>query len=147
MLRRSEEGIEDEDIGVMHSGKRFRLSGVKRTVTKREGECSSIEGNDYDLVLPDEAELWEIETMTTQYQSDEDSSQTEHCVGPTDPSTNWNKEVSLENPMQTSGKNNTISLSQNSGSSTIVVSHIVPRGTAPRRMDNDLRMPIFNGNG
>jgi len=37
MLRRSEEGIEEEDFGVLRSGKIFWLSGVKRTATNREG--------------------------------------------------------------------------------------------------------------
>jgi len=151
MLRRSEERIEEEDVEVLRSGKIFRLSGAKRTATNREGECSSTEGSDYDSILPDETKLWEIETTTTQYQSDEDSSQAEHCVGPTNPSTTWNKEVRPENLLQTSfqtsEKNIKISLSQNSGIGTIVVSQTIPGGTAPRRMADDLRILIFNGNG
>lgn len=59
MLRRSEEGLEEEDIGLLCSGKIFRLSGVKRTATNREGECSSTEGSDYGSVLLEESEFWE----------------------------------------------------------------------------------------
>jgi len=55
MLRRSEEGVEEEEVGVLCSGKRFRLSGVKRSASNKEGECSSTEGSDYDSVLPEEA--------------------------------------------------------------------------------------------
>lgn len=38
MLRRSEEGVVGEEVGILRSGKRFQLSGVKITTTKREGE-------------------------------------------------------------------------------------------------------------
>lgn len=55
MLKRLEEGIEKEYVGLLHSGKIFRLSGVKRIVMNKEGECSSTEGSDYDSVLLDEA--------------------------------------------------------------------------------------------
>jgi len=66
MLRRSIEGTkEEEDVGLLHSGKRFRLSGVKKTLTDREGEYSPTEGSDYGSVLPDNMEIWEIETATT----------------------------------------------------------------------------------
>jgi len=61
MLRRSKE-VEEEDTRVLHSVKIFRLSGVKRTATIREGDCSSTEGSDYDSVLPEEAIFWEVET-------------------------------------------------------------------------------------
>lgn len=64
MLRRLEEGIEEEEVGVLHSGFFFWLSGGKRTATNREGECTSNEGSDYDLVLPEEEEFWDTETTT-----------------------------------------------------------------------------------
>jgi len=65
MLRRLEEGIEEEYGGVLGSGKIFWLSGVKRTVTNKKRECSSTEGSDYGSVLPDEAEFQETKTTTT----------------------------------------------------------------------------------
>lgn len=102
MLRRLEEGIEEEDVRVLCSGKRFQLSGVKKTMTNREGECSSTEGNDYASVLLEEIEFWETKTTTSQYQSDEDSSQARNSVGPTTPGTTQNKEVRPETPSQTS---------------------------------------------
>jgi len=89
--------------------------------------------------------------MTTQYQSDEDSSQAEHYVRPSHPSTTWNKEVRLENPVktsfQTSGNNSKNSISQSSGSGAIVVIQTFPGGTTPKRMDDDQRILVFNGNG
>lgn len=36
MLRRSEEVIKEEEAGVLHSGKKFRLSGVNITMTNTE---------------------------------------------------------------------------------------------------------------
>ena len=87
---------------MLRSGKIFRLRGAKRTVTDREGECSSTEGSDYGLVLPDEEELWEKKTVTTQYHSDKDSSQVEHYVGPTTLGAAWNAEVRPKSPMKTS---------------------------------------------
>lgn len=78
---------------MLHSGKGFRLSGVKQTVTDREGEYSPIEGSDYGSVLPDDTEIWEIETATTQYQSDEESLQAEYYVDPSIPSSSQQSEV------------------------------------------------------
>ena len=89
MLRRSEEGIE-EDVGVLRSGNGFQLSGVKMTVTTREGEYNSAKGSDYGSVLPDDAEFWESVTTTSQYQSDEDSLQAKYCVDPAIPGSNQN---------------------------------------------------------
>lgn len=90
--------------------------------------------------------------MTSQYQSDEDSSQAGHCIRPTTPDTARHKEVRpkslLQTSFQTSGNssNNSVSQSQNRGGGAIVVSQAVPGGTTPRRIANDLRRPIFNGN-
>jgi len=83
----------------LHSGKRFWLSGVKRTTTNREGECSSIEGSDYDSILPEEVEFWEIVTDTSQYPSEYESSQAGHCVRPTTPGTTQKIEVRPESPL------------------------------------------------
>jgi len=88
MLRRTKEVGEEEETGVLRSGKRFWLSGVKRTVTNREGECSLTEGSDYDSVPPEEVEFWDIEikeNKESQYVSEEESSQARHCVRPTTP--------------------------------------------------------------
>ena len=63
MLKRIEEVGEEVEIVVLRSGKRFQLSGVKRTMTNREGECVSTEGSDYGSVPWEEAEFWEIETQ------------------------------------------------------------------------------------
>lgn len=151
MLRRSEEGVKEEEVGVLRSGKRFQLSRVKRTATNREGECSSIEVSEYGSILPEEATFWETETTTSQYQSDDNSSQVGHCVGPTTPKTTQKTKVRPKSPLQTSfkssGSKNSASQSQNSGSSAIVVSQVVPIGSAPRRMENDMRMHVFNENG
>jgi len=56
MPRRSEEVEEgEEEGGVMCSGKRFRLSGLKRTATNKVGECSSTKGSDYGSIFLEEA--------------------------------------------------------------------------------------------
>lgn len=55
MLRITEEVREEEEIGVLCSGNRFQLSGVKKTVINREGECSSTEGSDYGSIPLEEA--------------------------------------------------------------------------------------------
>ena len=58
MLRRLVEGIkEEENDGVLRSGKIFWLTGAKRNVTDREGEYSPTEGSDYLSVLPDETKI------------------------------------------------------------------------------------------
>lgn len=62
MLRRTKKVGEEEETRELRSGKRFRLSGVKRTMTNREGECSLTEGSDYDSIPLEEAKFWEIET-------------------------------------------------------------------------------------
>ena len=66
-----------KETGVLHSGKRFRLSGVKINTTNIEGECSSTEGSDYGSVPLEEEKFWEIEIekdKESQYLSEEESS-------------------------------------------------------------------------
>lgn len=58
MLRRLADEIEEERTeGVLRSGKRFRLTGAKQTVSDREEEYSPTEGSDYGSVLLDGTEI------------------------------------------------------------------------------------------
>lgn len=113
MLRRSEE-VEEEEVGVLCNGKRFQLSGVKRTATNKEGECGSTEGSNYDSVFLEEAKFLKVETKTTQYHSEDDSSQARNYVRPTTPGTTRKTQVRTENPLQASFQTNDNS-SKNSG--------------------------------
>lgn len=59
-------------------------------MTKREGECSSIEGSDYGSIPQEESIFWDIETKADKEslylsEHEEEPSQARHCVGPTTP--------------------------------------------------------------
>jgi len=148
MLRRLVEGIEEEEnVGVLRSGKRFWLNGAKRTVTDREGEYSPTEWSDYGSVLPDDTEIWEIETATTPYQSDEESLPAEYYVDPTIRISIHNSEVRPESLALISFPSSNPSVNHSSGSGSFVLSQTSPRASEPRRMADDIRMPTFSGNG
>lgn len=53
----------------------------------------------------------------------------------------------VQTSFQTSGNNSKNSVGQSSGNGAIVVSQTIPGGAVPRRMVDDLRMHVFNGNG
>lgn len=93
-------------------------------------------------------------------------SKAEHYIRPTTPGVTKTFEVRTESPLQSSSNtkdsnsqsggvgSKTSVLSQNSGSKNhlagssifVVVIQPIPQSTATRRLSDDLRMPVFNGN-
>lgn len=58
MLRRGD-SVEEEEVGVLHNGNIFQMSGLKRTMTEREEECYQTKGSDYNIIPQIEEKVWE----------------------------------------------------------------------------------------
>jgi len=165
MLRSLEEGATKYEARLLCNGKRFQVSGTKRTATGREKVHSEAEGSDY-YAIPQIKEGSREEEGDYQLSGEvcpHNIFQVGHCVEPMTPCASPKSKVRTNTLLQLSGKdsqNNSGSsgvkcqssglIGQNIGNNVVVVvsqSNIHKGITLKRSMGDDLRMSVFHGNG